>query len=192
MSQEVAEIKEKLPDTPEEIIDITTCNPNLNLGPKNIPIELLIYYAEKNLIDEDIGKMVGCSRANVNQRLRDAGYVRKGKEIFNQTRVTILKLAQARILDRQGQFLSEDRSKIGNWRDMVDASKALGINIDKEQVLTGGRAVPQGITTHIKFCTDKIIMVQANNGSQLPSEAPGISSNEPVEAEIISKTEINE
>ena len=68
-------------------------------GPKYIPIESLIQYADKGLSYEQIGKQVGCSSANVSNRFKSFGYTPERVRAFNQSKTSILSVLQANILN---------------------------------------------------------------------------------------------
>lgn len=68
-------------------------------GPKYIPLENLIQYADKGFSYEEIGKQVGCSSSNVSNRFKVAGYTPDRIKAFNSAKTSILSLIQSQILN---------------------------------------------------------------------------------------------
>jgi hypothetical protein len=75
---------------------VSNTNPT---GPKYIPIELLINYADKGLSYEQIGKQVGCTSGNVSNRFKSFGYTPERVKAFNSAKTSILSVIQSKILN---------------------------------------------------------------------------------------------
>lgn len=120
MSTEVTEDINSLPVQPSS-------------APKKIPIELLIYYANKGLSDSEIARQVGCSKVNVFQRLKDVGYSRERVDEFKKSRADINAFIQSLIATHQIAFLNHPDTKISDFRELKEAGISKGIEFQREQ-----------------------------------------------------------
>ena len=107
--------------------------PQVNSFPtdqKQIPIDLLIDYSQKGLSYSDIGKLAGCTKANVSYRFKAVGYVPEHLRAYKDNRADVFAHIQRKLL------LSLDDDSIQKMapRDKVLAS---GILYDKERTERG-------------------------------------------------------
>ena len=79
--------------------DLQTVSSSNPPGPKYIPIELLINYADKGLSYEQIGKQVGCTSGNISNRFKTFGYSSERAKAFNSAKPSILSIIQSKILN---------------------------------------------------------------------------------------------
>lgn len=98
-----------------------------NRAPKGIPLETILELRDKKLTLEQIGKIVGCTKQTVSQRLKEYQPIFERIESFKKHRGDLLTWKQAEILNS----LTE--------RDLKDASllqrtTAFGILYDKERL----------------------------------------------------------
>ena len=98
--------------------------------PKNIPIELLIDYSNKNLSYSEIAKLAGCSKTNVIQRFQHIDFTPHRVKAFKDNRADLFALMQARILN---SVTDEDIQKAPLNLKVVSA----GILYDKERIERG-------------------------------------------------------
>lgn len=97
-------------------------------GPKYIPLADLIEYRKKKLSYDDIGKLVGCSGQNVQQRMADLDI--EGFENFRKSKDTEYELLQHKILK------SVDSTSIEKT-PFVQRVTALAILEDKIRLIQG-------------------------------------------------------
>jgi hypothetical protein len=107
--------------------------PATNSAPKNIPIDILIDYANKGLSYADIGKAVGCSHSNVIRRLDNFGYDKKAVDSFKSNRADIYAVYGRKILY---SVTDSDIQKMAPR----DRFMAMGILYDKERLERQGLA----------------------------------------------------
>lgn len=77
--------------------DVATLTDKPDSRPKQIPIENILDLAGKGLNQQQIAKILGCSRANVSKRLRAYRSHFQGLKYYKQNRGDILAIIQKRI-----------------------------------------------------------------------------------------------
>ena len=97
---------------------------------KQIPIESIIAYAQKNLSYADIAELGGCTKQNVQQRLNYVGYTRLNLDNFAKHRADTFAHLQSRLLN---SIADEDIKDINPLQRVV----AAGILYDKERLERG-------------------------------------------------------
>ncbi len=98
---------------------------------KDIDVNELIDLRIRKLSFARIGKIVGCSSANVQERLKPYKYMLEGVKAYKDNKADILAIHQQRIMSH----LTEDKLKKAGPRDLVTC---FGILYDKEQQERGG------------------------------------------------------
>lgn len=99
-------------------------------APKGIPIETILELRNKNLTLEQIGKIVGCTKQTVSQRLKDYEPTFQKIEHLKKHRADILTLKQGEILNA----LTEDEIKKASPQVK---GMLFGILYDKERLERG-------------------------------------------------------
>ena len=114
---------------PVIVDDDDTCQIDNRIA-KQIPIESIIAYAQKNLSYAEIAELVGCSKQNVQQRLNYVGYTRLNLDNFSKHRADTFAHLQSRLLN---SIADEDLKDINPLQRVV----AAGILYDKERLERG-------------------------------------------------------
>lgn len=114
----------------------------LTCAPKNIHIESIIELAEKNLSYSEIGKILGCSKEAICQRLKRHGYTPTRLKEFKKGRADTFALMQNRIV----QSINEADIKKASLLQRVTA---LAVLYDKERLETGQSTSNISIFEHI-------------------------------------------
>ena len=112
-----------------------------------IPIAKLLALRKKKLSYEQIGKIVGCSKVNVWERLQPYIDEIESLDSYKDNRADLLAIVQHRLVNTLNPTTIEKMSP----RDRV---LAYGILYDKERLERGQST--QNIETHHKFMIDKI------------------------------------
>jgi AraC-like DNA-binding protein len=99
---------------------------------KDIPLELLVMYADKGLSLGEIGQLCGCSESNVCRRLQASGYTLQRDHAWQKHAAALMRLRQSEILNS----VKPSDIKAASLRDRI---VALGILVDKEMDITQGR-----------------------------------------------------
>lgn len=99
-------------------------------APKGIPIESILELRDKNLTQEQIAKILGCTKQTVNQRLKAYNPIFNQIESFKKHRGDALSYTQARILN------SLTPADIKN-ASLLQRTTAFGILYDKERLERG-------------------------------------------------------
>lgn len=103
---------------------------NSNRAPKGIPLETILELRDKKLTLEQIGKIVGCTKQTVSQRLREYQPVFDRIERFKKHRGDLLTWKQAEILN---SLTERDL----NNASLLQRTTAFGILYDKERLERG-------------------------------------------------------
>ncbi|MFZ5989438.1 MAG: hypothetical protein ACOYWZ_20270 [Bacillota bacterium] len=141
-------------------INKSTCHGQT--GPKNIPLELLIAYAERGLGLEEIAKLVGCCKSNVFYRLKAEGYTPERIQEFEKYHTKILLQKMSLLL----QNLDQEKIKKMCGRDTV---MSYGILFDKYQALTH-TGLNQRLTDSIIINIHNALFVSPNKESKTPQD----------------------
>lgn len=96
-------------------------------APKGIPLETILELRDKKLTLEQIGKIVGCTKQTVSQRLRDYQPTFDKIERFKKHRADFLTHKQAEIL---GSLTDRDIKDAS----LLQRTTAFGILYDKERL----------------------------------------------------------
>jgi|TARA_R100000750_G_scaffold307_3_gene562 hypothetical protein len=97
---------------------------------KNIPIELLIEYFEKELTYEDIGRILGCTSQNIARRLQKEGYFVKRNNAFKKHEIKVLENIKRR-------FAEELQTKNLDKSSALQIATAYAVIFDKIRLLEG-------------------------------------------------------
>lgn len=142
---------------------------------KDIPIEAILGYRDKNLSKADMARLLGCSPANITQRLR--GYESKIVAVDNHKRYRADALTD--ITRRLLQSITPDEIKKLNMRDKV---MCYGILYDKERLERGqstGNIAIKDVASHYSNEISKLskqrqeIMQQLGISSDTDTSADG-------------------
>ena len=99
--------------------------------PKNIPIDLILYYIEtKGLNQTETAQLLGCDSSNISRRLQEIDYIPGHLKSFKEGRADILAFHQSEILKQ----LTTEKLKKAQARDLTTM---FGIFYDKERLERG-------------------------------------------------------
>ncbi len=115
---------------PDEIIS-PDCNiDRIDRSHKNIKIETIIEYKNRGLGYSEIAKLTGCSRQNVEQRLKTVEYSKEDLENFKNHRKDVFAFLQSKLLN---SIDAEEIKELNPLQRIIGA----GILFDKEEKLQG-------------------------------------------------------
>ena len=118
---------ENKPMVPDEIIS-PGCN--IDKSRKNIPIETIIEYRNRELSYAEIAKLTGCSRQNIQQRLEAVEYDKEDLEHFKKHRGDVFAFLQSKILN---SIDIDEIKELNPYQRIIGAS----ILFDKERLHRG-------------------------------------------------------
>lgn len=114
----------------EHAIEQAIISDKPDTAPKGIPLESILELRNKNLTLEQIGKIVGCTKQTVSQRLKEYQPTFEKIEHLKKNRADVLTLKQSEILN--SLTLSEIQKASPQVKGML-----FGILYDKERLERG-------------------------------------------------------
>jgi hypothetical protein len=109
-------------------------NPLINqfpqTGPKDIPLETILYYRSKNLNYAEIARQVGCDKSNISRRLAEFDPEIQSTEHYTGVRKFIFNNLERKLL----AGITDDKI---NKSGLKDNATALGIVFDKRRLEEG-------------------------------------------------------
>lgn len=118
------------PVRPDEVIDVARREWSPQAGRKVIPIETVIALRKRNLSMAQIASVLGCSKQNIQYRLREIASEIETVDDFKKHKADILAIHQRRILNA---VTPANLSKAS----LKDKGIAFGIMFDKERLERG-------------------------------------------------------
>ena len=113
---------------PDEIIS-PDCD-GIDRTSKSIPIEIIIQYMSRGLNIVEVAKLCGCSKQNVQQRLKAVAFDKTDFENFKKSRGDVFAFIQSKLLN---SIDSEEIKKMPVYQRVV----SVGILYDKERLERG-------------------------------------------------------
>ena len=113
-----------------------------------IPIEQIINLAEKGNTFADIGKILGCSKQAISERLKKFNYTPARLKAWKKSKADVLALLQSNIV----QSIDEDAIKKANLQQKM---WAFGVAFDKERLERGQSTANISMFEHIVAGTHK-------------------------------------
>lgn len=138
----MAQVVENIPDIPDK--EWSTAN-------KGIPMASILEYREQGLTLEEIGKLVGCSKQTVWERLEPYKASIEGLDAYKSRKSDVLQLKQSMLLDA----LTPDSIKEMSGYQLVGS---YGILYDKGN-LEQGKA-----TSHVSIAEAATLLVDGLSG----------------------------
>ena len=111
-------------------IEIIKPDCDIDRSHKDIPIETIIEYRNKGLTYKEIGKLTGCSRQNIQQRLEIVEYSKEDLENFKKHRGDVFAFMQSKLIN---SIDLEEIKEMNPYQRIIST----GILFDKERLQRG-------------------------------------------------------
>ena len=94
--------------------------------------QLVIYYAEKGLNNVEIAHQLNVTEGAIRYWKDKLKYNPNESQLYEEHRKKLQKMIQSKITGKQLEYVTQDDTKIENWRDMRDAQLVKATEQSKE------------------------------------------------------------
>ena len=128
-------------------------NNSLTAGPKYIPIESIIEYADKGLTYKEIGELLKCDKSNVCRRLQAVNYTPVRLKHYKDNKEKIFSFLQSELVN---SINSEDFKKMPAYQKFI----SIGILQTKLNEMNAGSTGNINILNQIVINLDKTVRAE--------------------------------